>query len=61
MKNASEIIMRLALKAIIMRLTGIDYGDLTTAEKNILHIAARALGLGVKVDAEGNITTPVIK
>ena len=41
--------MKNALEAIIHQLSGIAYSDLSTAEKNILHIAARGLNLTIKV------------
>jgi hypothetical protein len=41
--------MKDALEAIIHQLTGIAYSDLTTAEKRILHIAAKGLHQIVKV------------
>ena len=48
--------MKNALQAIINELSGITYGDLTHAERNILRIAARGLRLTIKVDAEGIIS-----
>jgi hypothetical protein len=38
-----------ALRQIIDQLTGMDYSDLTRAERNILKIAARGLGKTVNV------------
>ena len=40
--------MKNALQAIINELSGITYGDLTHAERNILRIAARGLRLTMK-------------
>jgi hypothetical protein len=48
--------MKDALQAIINELSGIAYSDLTTAEKNILRIAARGLNLTIKV-VDDAITT----
>lgn len=41
--------MREALEAIIKQIQGIAYSDLSTLEKNILRITARALKQNVKV------------
>lgn len=47
--------MKSALNSIINQLIGIDYQSLTQAEKNILHIAAGALSLTIKIK-DGTIT-----
>jgi transcription termination factor NusB len=44
--------MKNALEAIIKQLTGIAYSDLSTAEKNILRIAASGLGLTVTIKGD---------